>query len=227
MASVLLSNSGSRKLRVAVLFSGRGSNLQALITAAARPGAAFELVAAFSDRPQAPGLAHAAAAGLPARVFEPKAYADKASFESALFNAVAGSGAELVVLAGFMRVLTAASVGALRGRLINIHPSLLPLYPGLDTHARALADGALAHGASVHFVNAQVDGGPLLMQVRIDIRPGESSDLLRARLLPEEHRLLVAAIDLIAQGRVQLDSDSNGVVVDGVRLREPMLLDTH
>ena len=212
-------SASTEPLRVAVLLSGRGSNLLALIKASQRD-LPIALVGAFSNKADAPGLGLAAAAGIPTQVFEPRLYPDRAEFEQALFAAVAASGAELLVLAGFMRVLGAASVEQWRGRLINIHPSLLPKYQGLHTHERAIQAGDSEHGASVHFVTPVLDGGPVLMQVRVPIEPGDTGDSLAARLLPEEHRLLVAAVRLFAQRRVRLDDGR--IFVDGVELVEPL-----
>ena len=206
-------------LRVAVLLSGRGSNLGALIEACQRD-LPIALVGVFSNKSDAPGLGLAAAAGIPTQVLESRLFPDRAVFEQALFAAVAASGAELVVLAGFMRVLGAASVEQWRGRLINIHPSLLPKYQGLHTHERAIQAGDSEHGASVHFVTPVLDGGPVLMQVRVPIEPGDTPDSLAARLLPEEHRLLVAAVRLFAQRRGRLDDAR--ILVDGVELVEPL-----
>lgn len=206
-------------LRVAVLLSGRGSNLGALIEAT-RAGLPIRIVAALSNKPEAPGLGLAREASIPTSLVEPRAHADKAAFEHALFEAVAASGAELVVLAGFMRVLSAETVEHWRGRLINIHPSLLPKYQGLHTHARALEAGDREHGASVHFVTPVLDGGPVLMQVRIPVLPEDTADTLAARLLPQEHRLLVAAVRLFAERRVRLDGDR--IVVDGEVLAAPL-----
>lgn len=206
-------------LRVAVLLSGRGSNLGALIEAT-RAGLPIRIVGAFSNKPDAPGLGLAREASIPTALVEPRAHADKAAFEAALFAAVAASGAELVVLAGFMRVLSAETVEHWRGRLINIHPSLLPKYQGLHTHARALEAGDREHGASVHFVTPVLDGGPVLMQVRIPVLPEDTADTLAARLLPQEHRLLVAAVRLFAERRVRLDGDR--IVVDGEVLAAPL-----
>ena len=208
-------------LRVAVLLSGRGSNLGALIEAT-RAGLPIRIVGAFSNKPEAPGLGLAREASIPTSVVEPRAHDDKAAFEAALFEAVAASGAELVVLAGFMRVLSAETVEHWRGRLINIHPSLLPKYQGLHTHARALEAGDREHGASVHFVTPVLDGGPVLIQVRIPVLPADTADTLAARLLPQEHRLLVAAVRLFAERRVRLDGDR--IVVDGEVLAAPLEL---
>jgi len=214
-------SSESGRLKVAVLLSGRGSNLAALIGAAARD-LPIEIVGVFADRADAQGLQRAMQAGIYARSFSPKDYADKATFEAALFAAVAISGAELVILAGFMRVLSAATVEAWRGRLINIHPSLLPNYPGLHTHQRALDAGDAQHGASVHFVTAVLDSGPVLMQVQVAIQSDDSAESLSAHLLPEEHRLMVASVRLFADRRVRLLD--NEIELDGQILREPLIL---
>lgn len=211
------------RLRVAVLLSGRGSNLKALIDGGLRPDAGYELVGAFSDRREAPGLGFATAAGIPVGVFEPRTFADLAAYEAALFGAVAATGAELIVLAGYMRIVSPTTVAAWHGRLINIHPSLLPLYRGLDTHARVLADDGSVHGASVHYVTAELDGGPVLMQVEIAILPNDTPAAIAARLLPCEHALLVAAVDLIAQGRVALEGEE--LNVDGKTLERPIVLE--
>lgn len=212
-------SASTEKLRVAVLLSGRGSNLAALIEAAGQ-GLPMELVGAFGDRADAPGLARAASAGIATASFNPKQYPDKAAFEAALFDTVAASGAELVVLAGFMRVLTAPTVERWRGRLINIHPSLLPKFQGLHTHARAIEAGEREHGASVHFVTPVLDGGPVLMQTRLPILPADTPETLAARLLPQEHRLLVAAVRLFAERRVRLIGDQ--IEVDGRMIGEPL-----
>ncbi len=225
MRRVSTSSEAARgRLRVAVLLSGRGSNLKALIDGAARQAAGYELVGAFSDRREAPGLAFATAAGIPVAVFEPRAFPDKAAYEAAMFGAVEAVGAELVVLAGYMRIVSPATVAAWQGRLVNIHPSLLPAYRGLDTHTRVLADGGSVHGASVHYVTAELDGGPVLMQVEIAVLPADTPETIAARLLPREHALLVAAVDLIAQGRVGLAGEV--LSVDGRMLERPIALAT-
>jgi len=213
--------SDAERLKVAVLISGRGSNLGALIDAAACD-LPIELVGVFADRADALGLQRANTAGIATCSFNPKAYADKAAFESDLFAAVERSGAVLVILAGFMRVLSAPTVQAWHGRLINIHPSLLPKYPGLHTHQRVLEAGDALHGASVHFVTAVLDGGPVLMQVQVEITDGDSAESLAARLLQQEHRLLLASVRLFAARRVQLVKDQ--IELDGQIILEPLLL---
>jgi phosphoribosylglycinamide formyltransferase-1 len=214
-------SSSNEPLRVAVLLSGRGSNLGALIAASQRD-LPIALVGVYSNKADAAGLGLAQAAAIPTQVFDARQYGDKAAFEEALFAEVAASGAELVVLAGFMRILTAATVEQWRGRLINIHPSLLPKYQGLHTHERAIAAGDAEHGASVHFVTPVLDGGPVLMQVRVPIHADDTPEALAARLLTQEHRLLVATVRLFAERRVRLDGER--ILVDGVELAEPIRL---
>lgn len=209
---------------IAVLASGRGSNLAALI--AARDAAEtlpveFALVA--GDKPEAPALRNAEAHGIPTLALDAKGFASRREFDETLFAHIADSGARLVVLAGFMRVIDAAVVDAWAGRIINIHPSLLPKYRGLHTHRRALAAGDAEHGASVHFVTAELDGGPTIAQARIAIEANDDEDTLAARLLAQEHRLLVACVAMIAQGRIALHGDA--VMFDEEALAAPLRLD--
>ncbi len=187
------------KLKVAVLISGRGSNLLAIAQASrdGRLDASIELV--LSDRGDAAGLAAAAARGLATAVIDRAKFATREAFESALAAAIDRSGAELVLLAGFMRILSAPFAHRYAGRLLNIHPSLLPKYKGLDTHRRALEAGEREHGASVHFVTGELDGGPVICQGRIAVRAGDSPQSLAARVLAVEHRLYPRmAIRLVA-----------------------------
>ena len=187
--------------RVAVLISGRGSNMAALIAAARDPDYPAEIVLVASNRPDAAGLAHAAEAGIATAVVDHTMFAGKAAFEAALDAKLREADADIVCLAGFMRVLSADFVGRWQGRLINIHPSLLPEFPGLDTHARALAAGATRHGATVHFVTAEVDAGPAIAQVEVAVRPGDTPETLAARVLDAEHRLYPEALAKVARGR--------------------------
>lgn len=212
------------RARVAVLLSGRGSNLQALIEAQQRGTLPVHIVGVGSDQPDAPGLLHARAAGIPVWARAPRDYPDKAAFEADLRAAMTQSQPDWIVLAGYMRILTAATVEHWRGRLINIHPSLLPRHPGLHTHARVLAAGETEHGASVHFVTPVLDGGPVLMQVRMHVLPGDDAHALAARLLPLEHQLLARSVALLVAGRAQLQGD--GIVYDGRRLDAPLQLNT-
>lgn len=192
----------SRPFPIAVLVSGRGSNLAALIDARDAGTLPITLTLVASDKADAPALRRAEAHGIPTLALDPKTFASRREFDEALFANIAASGARLVVLAGYMRILDAAVTSQWAGRIINIHPSLLPKYRGLHTHRRALKAGDLEHGASVHFVSAELDGGPVIAQTRIDVQTGDTEDSLAARLLPREHRLLVACVDAIARGVV-------------------------
>jgi phosphoribosylglycinamide formyltransferase-1 len=204
----------NRPLRIAALASGRGSNLAALI-AAALP---VEFVLVGSDKAHAGALDVARAAGIPTVALSPRDYPTRAAFDEALFGRVASAGADLLLLAGFMRIIDADVVGAWEGRAINIHPSLLPKYRGLHTHRRCLEAGDTEHGASVHFVTAELDGGPVVAQARIPVHPGDTETSLAERLLVEEHRLLPAVVGAIAAGRLLWQ---DGAVLDGQRLTVP------
>ncbi len=196
---------GPKRRRTAVLISGRGSNLQALIDAAAAPDYPAEIVLVLSNLPDAKGLERAEAAGIPTRVIPHRDYETRAAFEVALTEALSQTGADLVCLAGFMRVLTEAFVGRWQGRLINIHPSLLPAFPGLDTHARALAAGVKLHGCSVHLVSAEVDKGPIIGQAAVPVLPEDDEAALAARVLEAEHRLYPLCLRLLAADRVRIE----------------------
>ncbi|NUR21276.1 phosphoribosylglycinamide formyltransferase [Frateuria sp.] len=212
-------------LRIAVLASGRGSNLAALLAARDRGELAAQFVLVASDKAGAGALHLAGEAGIPTLALDPKAYPDRRAFDLALFAHLAASGAELIVLAGFMRILDGQALAPWAGRILNIHPSLLPKYRGLHTHRRALEAGDLEHGASVHFVTAELDGGPVIAQATLPIEPGEDEQRLAQRLLPLEHRLLPATVALIAQGRLGW---RDGVpTFDGKPLAEPLRLGTH
>ena len=209
-------------LPVAVLVSGRGSNLEALIRARDAGTLPVEFTLVASDKADAPALRMAEDHGIATLALDPRGYADRRAYDLDLFGRIAASGAELVVLAGFMRILDADAVAPWHGRMINIHPSLLPKYRGLHTHRKALAAGDALHGASVHFVTAELDGGPVIAQAMMDIRPDDTEDSLAARLLPNEHRLLPATLALIAEGRVHLDD--TGIVYDDKPLETPLRL---
>jgi phosphoribosylglycinamide formyltransferase-1 len=191
-------------MRVGVLISGRGSNLKSLLDACATPGFPAAIVTVLANRPAAGGLDHARAAGVPAQVVDHRAYAGREAFEAALTGALEAAGVELVCLAGFMRVVTPGFVRHWQGRMINIHPSLLPLFPGLDTHARALAAGVKLHGCSVHYVSEEVDGGPIIGQAAVPVLPGDGPASLAERVLAAEHRLYPTSLRLVAEGRVRL-----------------------
>ena len=190
--------------RVAVLISGRGSNLGALIAAAEEPGYPAEIVLVVSNRADAAGLAHAANQRILREVVDHKAFATRAEFEAKLDGVLSAAGIELVCLAGFMRLLSTDFVQAWRDRIINIHPSLLPAFRGLRTHERALRAGARIHGATVHFVRAETDEGPIVAQGAVPVLPGDDAATLAARVLKVEHRLYPMALKLVASGAARV-----------------------
>lgn len=208
--------------RYAVLVSGRGSNLQALLAAAHGGQLPAPPTLVLSNRPDAAALEHARAAAIPTQVLDHRAYAQRTGFDTALARALEQAGIEWVALAGFMRVLTPGFVAAHAGRLVNIHPSLLPELPGLDTHARAIAAGAHWHGASVHFVTTQVDGGPVIAQARVPVQPNDTAETLGARVLAAEHRLYPPVLAWLLAGRVQLRHGQ--VHLDGIARTVPLQL---
>lgn len=187
---------------IVILVSGRGSNMQAIVDAAI-PGA--RIAAVISNRPDASGLAFAAERGIETAVVDHKAYADRATFDQALAGCIDGYRPDLVVLAGFMRVLTDDFVRRYEGRLINIHPSLLPSFPGLHTHRRALEAGVRVHGATVHFVTATLDCGPIIVQAVVPVLPGDDEARLAARVLAQEHRIYPQAVRWFVDGRLSVD----------------------
>ncbi|HVI58301.1 MAG TPA: phosphoribosylglycinamide formyltransferase [Luteimonas sp.] len=207
--------------RLAVLASGRGSNLQAILDAIAAGSLDAQVAGVFSDRAKSWALQRARDAGVPARALGPKAFADRAAFDAALFDAIDAVRPDLIVCAGYMRLIDAAAVDARRGRVINIHPSLLPAFKGLHTHQQALEAAATEHGASIHFVTPDLDGGPVIAQARVPVHPGDDPDLLAARVLEREHPLLVETLRWFAAGRIALAED--GVHVDGAA-RGPLQL---
>lgn len=183
------------KRRVAILISGRGSNMAALIEAAAQPDYPAAIALVLSNVPDAAGLARAAAAGIATAVVDHRLFGkDREQFERAMQAELERHNIEFVCLAGFMRVLTPWFIETWRGRLLNIHPSLLPAFPGLDTHARALAAGAREHGCTVHHVVPEVDAGPILDQARVPVLPGDTPETLAARVLAAEHELYPRAL---------------------------------
>lgn len=210
------------RLRIAVLASGHGSNLQALIDAHDSGRLPIDLVAVGSNRPACEALARAGRAGIARIALDPRDFHDRATFDNALFDAISGHAPDLVVLAGFMRILDDRAVAAAPWPMINIHPSLLPKYPGLDTHARALAAGDAEHGASVHVVIPALDAGPVIAHARIAVQSGDSPESLARRLLPREHALLIACVSSVAQRRIILSPA--GIQFDGGTLRVPLLL---
>ncbi len=263
----------TKPLSIAVLISGGGTNLQALIDACARgesspaatgPASAVDLsspmgspvsasmsieesldgfasplalspdlppiaipgriVGVISNRPDVYGLERARQAGIPTRVIDHTGFSDRQSFDAALGDALEAMGAELVCLAGFMRVLTDGFVNRFRGRLINIHPSLLPAFPGLHVQQKALDAGVRFSGATVHFVVPEVDAGPIIVQAVVPILPGDDADRLAARILREEHRIYPLAVRWFAQGRLHIGDDNRVVLVDGTSEPEGVLI---
>ncbi|MDO9467707.1 MAG: phosphoribosylglycinamide formyltransferase [Thiobacillus sp.] len=188
-------------LRVVILLSGRGSNFQA-IAEAALP---IKIVAVISNRPQAAGLDYARARGLAAIALDHTAHPDREAFDVLLADQIERHRPDLVVLAGYMRILSAAFIARFEGRLLNIHPSLLPMFPGLKTHERALAEGVKVHGCTVHFVTADLDHGPIAIQAAVPVRADDTPGTLAARVLQQEHRIYPQAIRWFAEGRLEIN----------------------
>lgn len=190
------------RLKAAVLISGRGSNLQALIDACAQPGFPTEITLVISNRADAAGLQRAAEAKIATAVIPHRDYPNREAFDTAITAALEKAGVDLVCLAGFMRLLTPGFVEHWRDRLINIHPSLLPSFPGLDTHERALAQGVRFSGCTVHFVRAEMDNGPIIVQAAVPVPQDDTAEKLAARVLAAEHRAYPLALKLIGSGKV-------------------------
>lgn len=205
------------KKRVAILISGRGSNMQSLVAAAREPDFPARIVTVISNRPEAPGLAWAKSNGVPAIALDHTAYATREAFEVDLQKALEQAEAEIIALAGFMRLMTPNFVDRWRNRMINIHPSLLPAYRGLKTHERALADGVRIAGCTVHFVRPEMDVGPIIAQAAAPVLSGDTPASLAARVLAAEHEIYPEALRLVASGRayvvgekVVIEEDVNG-----------------
>jgi len=195
--------SGEARLPVVVLISGSGTNLQALIEGAAA-GQPYRICGVISNRPGVQGLDRASTAGIPTRVLDHTAFTDREDFDAALGDAVESFEPGLVVLAGFMRILGDAFVERFAGRMLNIHPSLLPAFQGLHTHRRALAARVTEHGASVHFVTSELDGGPVVAQARVPVESDDTEAILGARVLAREHELLPQVVTWFAEGRLEM-----------------------
>lgn len=195
------------KLKAAILISGRGSNMGALARAAMDPGFPAEIVLVLSNRPNAAGLELAGSHSLPVRVVDRNAFENRGDHDRAVSAALREVGAELVCLAGYLQILGDAFVSEWRGKLLNIHPSLLPSFIGLDTHARALERGVRIHGCTVHFVNAELDAGPIIAQAAVPVVPGDTEDSLSARVLEAEHKLYPKAVRLIAEKKLRWRGD--------------------
>jgi len=192
------------KLKLGVLISGRGSNLQALIDAAADPSYPAEIALVISNKADAGGLARAEAAGIATKVIPHKEFASREAFDAALDKTLRDAGVGLVCLAGFMRLLTPGFSQGWHDRLINIHPSLLPSFKGLDSHAQALKAGVRFSGCTVHFVRPEMDAGPIILQAAVPVHDGDDEDSLAARILEAEHKSYPLAVRLIAEGRVKV-----------------------
>jgi phosphoribosylglycinamide formyltransferase-1 len=195
------------RLRVAALISGRGSNMAALAAAATASDYPAEIALVLANVPGAGGLAVAAEYGIAAATLDHRGFADRASFDAALDARLRHHAIEFVCLAGFMRLLTADFVEKWRNRMLNIHPSLLPAYPGLDTHKRALADGVRVAGCTVHFVRAKMDAGPIVAQAAVPVLQGDDEDALAARVLKAEHALYPQALHLVASGAAAVEGE--------------------
>ena len=210
-------------LPIVILISGRGSNMRAIADQATAGKLPIAIRAVISDKADAPGLAIASSLGIETRALSPKTFASREAYDEALADLVASFEPALIVLAGFMRILTAAFVDRFAGRIMNIHPSLLPKYRGLHTHRRALEARDCDHGASVHFVTQELDGGPVIIQACVAIRPEDSIETLSARVQRQEHIIYPQAIDWFARGRLKLDAGR--VHLDGQPLAAPVLID--
>jgi phosphoribosylglycinamide formyltransferase-1 len=184
-----------------VLLSGRGSNFRAL----AEARLPIEIAAVISNRPQAAGLEYARSCGIPAVAYDHTEHPDRAAFDRLLADEIERHQPDLVVLAGYMRILSPAFIARFEGRLLNIHPSLLPMFPGLKTHERALAEGVKIHGCSVHFVTADLDHGPIVIQAAVPVRADDTPDTLAARVLQQEHRVYPQAVRWFAEGRLEIN----------------------
>ena len=196
--------------RIVILISGRGSNMQAIVEAAAKEHWSAKVAAVISNRPEAPGLKFAIDAGIPTAVIDHRRYADRAAFDAALSELIDTFSPDLVVLAGFLRILTAGFVTHYQGRMLNIHPSLLPSFPGLATHRQALDAGASVHGATVHFVTPDLDHGPIVAQARVPVLENDTEANLAMRVLEQEHVIYPLAVRSFLEGRLRLE---NGQVV--------------
>jgi phosphoribosylglycinamide formyltransferase-1 len=200
--------------RIVILISGRGSNMEAIVQRCAAEGWPAQVVAVISNRPDAAGLRFAAQHGIGTAVVDHKAWPDRDAFDEALADAIDGFGPDLLVLAGFMRILGPAFVARYEGRLLNIHPSLLPAFPGLHTHRRALEAGCAVAGATVHFVTAQLDHGPIVMQASVPVLPDDDEQRLAARVLAAEHVIYPQSVRWFVQGRLRLEG-SRVIQLDG------------
>lgn len=211
------------RLPIVILISGRGSNMRAIAERAAQHDMPVEIRAVISDKPEAGGLAIARSMGIETRSLSPRDFADRAAHDAALGDLVASFHPRLIVLAGFMRILSACFIERFSGRILNIHPSLLPKYRGLHTHRRALEAQECEHGVSVHFVTLELDGGPVVIQACVDVRPDDTEASLSARVQRQEHSIYPQAVDWFARGRLALRDER--VYLDGKVLESPIFID--
>jgi phosphoribosylglycinamide formyltransferase-1 len=200
-------NPASTKCKLVILISGGGSNLQSFIDAIETGNLNAEIAAVFCNKPSAFGLTRAANAGIPTEVIDHTTYDNRDSFDRVLMDRISHYSPNLIILAGFMRILTPRFVHNFRGQLLNIHPSLLPKYPGLNTHQRALDAGDKQAGATVHFVTEELDGGPAIVQSRVSIEPLDTVETLASKILAEEHKIFPLAAQWFAEGRLQLEDN--------------------
>ena len=209
--------------RTVILISGSGTNLQSFIDKVAAGELDLDLRLVFSNRPDAFGLERASKAGIPTACIEHGDFADRESFDRAVAAVIDEYDPELIILAGFMRILSPWFVRHYEGKVLNIHPALLPKYPGLNTHQRALDSGDEWHGSTVHFVTEELDGGPLIIQAQVPVLPGDDPEILAARVLRQEHRIYPRAVQWFAQGRLRLNGGR--VLLDGQPLDGPALIE--
>ncbi len=210
------------KKRVGILISGRGSNMMSLIDACRAPDFPAEIAVVISNRPEAAGLAHAAASGIKAVAIDHKLFGSRVPFEMKLHQTLLDQGVELICNAGFMRLLTGGFVDRWRDRQLNVHPSLLPALPGLDTHARALDQGLMIHGCTVHFVRLEMDTGPIIVQAAVPVLPDDTAQSLGARVLEQEHLIYRHALRLVAGGHVRIDKE-RAIITLPVRPSPPLV----
>jgi len=209
------------KKRTAILISGRGSNMQSLVRAMAEPGFPAEPAVVVSNRPEALGLSWAESQGIPAIAIDHREFATRMAFEARLHQTLLEYGTELICNAGFMRLLTGGFVDRWKDRQLNIHPSLLPSFPGLHTHQRALEAGVMITGCTVHFVRLEMDSGPIIAQAAVPVVPGDTEDTLAARVLEAEHKLYPLALRLVASGAVRVENETLELTA-GVEVPPPL-----
>jgi phosphoribosylglycinamide formyltransferase 1 len=209
------------KKRVAILISGRGSNMQSLVRAMRQPGFPAEPIIVISNKPEAEGLVWAKQQGITALAIDHKIYATRPAFEAKLHQALLDHKIDLICNAGFMRMLTGGFVDRWKDRQLNIHPSILPAFPGLDTHQRALDSGTLVTGCTVHFIRTEMDSGPIIAQAAVPILPGDTAETLAARVLQAEHKIYPLALRLVAAGDVHVENET---AIFSIKMQEPLAL---